>query len=668
MALFSKKYLSVPTELTFHPKAHSDDVILNKQTVKIDPYTSKTTFLPGDDIQIKITGDKAVDLRTIILNFTCRMKNSAGVTQGTGDAIPAFENPSDIFWSSNPKYTEALAALNECPVVHFHNWIGSIFRTFNLRLNDTVQIENIDHYNRLRHALSKLTVNNGYKCSQYGAMEGWHPDWLDPLASTSVGYSADGASGIPYLSNNNRCETETPLVNTQYHNSNDGVFTYTATATQLIVTSTNGAQTPLIPNGTQLITSGTTPDTWALADKVFVQSLATISTNVYTYNIQNPNSKTITTGGTEANLSFVEQYHDLSSRPTIRNISYYDRYRAGVIERQYSIRLDLSGLLGRLPKLLYLPTIGSLDMYMRFEDPAKVINLDDQASGPVSYEVTNIHTQCEMFDLSQAYLNSLKTVLDDQGMVLELDTYLTYEFPLDQSSAQTIRLWRRLVSLKGIYFGIYRENQDLKYERKKTDVLSRYDHAGLKEYQLYIDGRPVQAHPIQTEVLFPSGGADIKDLNPNKSISSEAEWEIMKALRYHGDIRTSPFYDRHQRENSNQHAWKAQRQFTDTGDAYTGAKNEYLYNNNDFQALPFSLYAVDLEKSDLLSGTSLSNELALQLRFNADSKSRLEKTISRTTDDSTTAETLNFQYKLFMFLHYDKRVIVHSGLRITEVE
>ena len=167
MALYSKKYLGVPTELTFHPKTHSDDLVLNKQTVKIDPYSSKTDFFPGEDIHLKITGDKAVDLRTVILNFTVQLANTDKTTPATinrpaiiGEAAPIFR--SEFFNTENKSDT---ATLNSLPITHIHSWIGSIIKTFNIRLNDTVQIENFDHYNRLRHFLARLTVNKGYKNS-----------------------------------------------------------------------------------------------------------------------------------------------------------------------------------------------------------------------------------------------------------------------------------------------------------------------------------------------------------------------------------------------------------------------------------------------------------------------------------------------------------------------
>jgi len=669
MALFSKKYLAVPTELTFHPKSHSDDVILNKQTVKIDPYTSKTLFSPGDDIQIKITGDKAVDLRTIVLNFTCYMVNNEG--KSIRDDVNAFATSTDIFRGSSDCVTD----LKRRQVVHLHSWIGSIFKTFNLRLNDTVQIENIDHYNRLRHTLAKMTVNEGYRNSQYGHMEGWHYDCKEPIANLGVGLPLKTGTTAYCLRNGRELADKiitdlgpAPSQTPKWIETIDQKDAPTQTILTTSLKITKAGTSDLNPAVT--IPVGTVIRVSSDGDKLItIVSVGSATTSEIDYVITNSDTAA-TTADPILDLKFDEVggFRENDDLVTIRNISYFDRYMAGVIEREYSIRLDLSGLLGRVPKILYLPTVGSLDMYMRLEDAGKVINLDDQSAGAVSYRVKDIHVQAEYFDLSQAYLNSLKTVLDDQGMVLELDTYLTYEFPLDTSSTQTIRLWRRLVSLKGLYFGIYRENKDLTYERKKTDILSRYDHAGLKEYQLYIDGRPIQAHPIKTEVLFeePDVNGHKQHGFASKVLNSEAEWEIMKALRYHGDIRTAPFYDRDQKDNTNNQSWRAVRNYDSSGadDDYFQKKTELVYNNKDFRATPFALYAVDLEKSDLLSGTSLSNELALQLRFNTDD--RLTSTIQA---DSPTGDTaLNFNYRLFMFLHYDKRVIVHSGLRITEIE
>lgn len=598
MALYSKKYLGVPTELTFHPKTHSDDLVLNKQTVKIDPYSSKTDFFPGEDVHLKITGDKAVDLRTVILNFTVQLASSTKQVPATV-TVPANNASADPNFRSNFFNTdgkEMHATLNSLPISHLHSWIGSVIKSFNIRLNDTVQIENFDHYNRLRHLLARLTVNQDYRNSQYGNMEGWHWDSNHRLSN-------------------------------QFLNDNTPVLGGGVTAKWRTHLGTEGS---------------------VVIDNSAIPASAYDPTGGNIGNAQYNAAQTVDNAKSNTYLDF----------PTIKNMSYYDRYRKGVIERQYSIRFDLTGLFGRFPKILYLPTVGSLDCYMRFEDAKKVVNFNQD---DLLYKVSNMHLQCEFFDLSQAYLNSLKTVLDSQGMTLELDTYLTYELSLDKSSQQTIRLWRRLTSLKTVYFGIYRTNSDGKKEALKADQQMRYDHCGLKHYQLYIDGRPIQAHPISTETTYKStvGNPDLndKDNYPTTVINSEAEWELMKSLRYHGDVRSSPFYDIKHRDGSGNN-----RLITTN---YANQTQTVFNAQRDTRALPFAVYGVDLEKSDLLSGTSLSNELALQLKF----ESSLPESIP--TQDVAGAgggAAENFNYKLFMFLHYDKRVILHSGLRVTEME
>jgi hypothetical protein len=307
-------------------------------------------------------------------------------------------------------------------------------------------------------------------------------------------------------------------------------------------------------------------------------------------------------------------------------------------KNQYTIRVDLSGFMGRWPKILFLPSVGSIDLELRLEDNNKVLsNYDPAIAGPCEYIVENVYGAAEEYDLSQSYLGSLKNVLATTGLTCEFDSYLSYPFILKNNNPeQSVRLWRRLTSLKSIYFGIYRESNTIADEEKKQDNLARFDKAGLESYQIFLDGRPLSARPISTSTLD-DVGSYISGINAGSNFS-ESTFELMKALRYHGNVKNSPCLDR--------------LDVTQDGlnNVYNNVDGSDFKTTCDYHAKPFCIYGVDLEKSQMLSGTNLSNELCIQLKFRQN------------------FPLVNFSNHMHVFLHYDKRVTIHSGLRITELE
>ena len=521
MSFFPDTRSGVPPELKFVPQTHTDDVILHKQLKFYKPYTSRTEFKAKDDIRFKITGDKSIDLRTFALNLSVAIRK-------TEDGSKPDFGGSEGFWDHLPENTEK-DQLKNISLLHLHNYIGSIFRNLKIRFNDTVLIEEIDHYNRLRWLLAKPTVDTGYMNSAWGNMEGYKP----------------------------------------------------------CLNSFQGHTTNLIDN-TQTVILKKMPN------------------------------------------------RDLASRSAYEILSRVEMVKKGTIFNQYTIRLDLSGFMGRWPKILFLPCVGSIDIELRLEDKEKIMNnFDEELNKPSEYIVKNVYASAEEFDLSQAYLGSLKNVLATSGLTCEFDSYLTYPFILKTNDqTQSVRLWRRLTSLKTIYFGIYRENTVIEEEGKRQDVLSRFDNAGLESYQIYLDGRPMSARPITTT----SQSYDDAYNSDLGSENSEATFELMKALRHHGNVKNSPFYDlvdQHSMGHNN---------------VYNTVDGSDFKAAADYHARPFCVYGVDLEKSNMLSGTGLSNELCIQLKFRAGFP--LE----------------NYTHHMYVFLHYDKRVTIHSGLRITELE
>lgn len=528
MSFFPDTHSGVPPELKFVPQTHSDDVILNKQLKFYKPYTSKSIFKARDDIKFKITGDKSIDLRTFTVTF------EVAIREQSQNAGPAIRDNSNGMWPHLPD-DNITTTLQSYPLLHLHNYIGSIIKNLKIRFNDTVLFEELDDYNRLRWLLAKPTVDAGYQNSVWGAMEGYKN-----VISTFQDTAYIASTGV-------------------------------------------GTEIEFQPS----------------------------------------------------NQSFQAPNYEVLARTL--------HYQKSIRYNTYTIRLDLSGFLGRWPKILFLPAVGSIDIEMRLEENSKILNNYDASAKPnkAEYVVRNVYAMAEEFDLSQAYLGSLKNVLSTTGLTCEFDSYLSYPFILKPNmSEQSIRLWRRLTSLKSIYFGIYRESSNPVTEEKKQDILARYDVNGLEKYQIFLDGRPLSARPITTRAIQDQEATTDIDSSSNYS---EATFELMKALRYHGNVKNSPAFDQYDR---------------------TGGFTNAVYNPEtignfqlgaEYHARPFAIYGVDLEKSNLLSGTNLSNELCIQLSF-------------RQGYPLNTEGNESYTNHIYVFLHYDKRVTIHSGLRITELE
>jgi len=551
MSYFGKGLNKVPSSLLFHPKTHSNDIILNKQTTQINPYTSRKTFGPNNELKFKITGDKSLDLRTLVFNFDLTLLDKDGKT-----GAAATFSPRSL--ASFPKFnaTQDTNDINDVAVSHFHNWAGSIISRLQVRLNDTVLIEDLKFYNILRCMLARLSTNKDYANSIYGNMEGYHPT-LSTLEK-----------GLIISSNH---------IGMQYSKDRLGHSKFSA------------------------------------------------------------------------GISFDEQ-------PDMETILQQLLHVEAKTNKEYTIRFDLSGLMGRFPKIIYLPIVGSIDLEITFAPAETVINLDTEGysdnKDALSYKVDNCHLQAEMYDLTQPYLNSLKQLVEMEGLNIELTNYLSYEFNLNASDQQTIRLWRRLSSLKSIFFGIKRIPISIRDQRAKVNELEEWCHAGLDNYLVFVDGRPISAHAFSTVK-----SAEILSVDSDTTRRSESVWELSKALNNHVNTngRTPNLDIFTLDERMKNSILKNDIVSTGSGDPDLVAK-QTSRRNLRYTADQFSVYGVDLEKSELLSGTSLSNELTIQLKFNSSSSKRLE-------DQGTL-----YDYKLYVFLYYDKRIGINSGLRITELE
>ena len=504
-SVFDKKRSTLPVTLQFPVPPHSEGIILNKQTVKILPSQSQTSYSAGQTLRFKIQDQKAVDLQSIALNFFL----TTNVQQASVD-----------------------------------DWIGSIIRTLTVSFN-SYQIERIDRYNRLHAALSSFSVDEGYRQSLWGDMEGYYPRSNQCMGSVALN-TDHKASGFRSVVQNGQFLTNAANIDTKTESpreNQDLIRRFSAVD--------NGAGPPVAVN---------------------------------------------------ADVAGIRDHR---------------------IAREYTIHFDLSGFLARHRKVFWIPLVNSIDIDILLEQNSEVMNQWNVETTNLSYTVDQPHLQAEMYTLSQEYVNALSLNMQEQGLTLSFDTYEVRQFDLALGTNHQVTMNTRLSSLKSMYLFFYQphltaatdpENKriDKTWVQQRRLFSTNTLVSKLQTYQLFIDGRPIQAHPIQT-----------KDAQ-----YSEALWELMKSLRLHGDVSGTPnvcvdsYTDRGPRTNT----------------VVGGEVAQFLADEH-------FMVGIDLEKSDLLSGHSVANQLYLDLTFD---------------------QSLGAGVRMYVVMHYDKNVIVYPGLTFEE--
>lgn len=430
------------------------------------------------------------------------------------------------------------------------DWAGSCFSDLKISFNDGAQIEYIENHNRAHNALSALTSHAGYRQSFYGAMEGYYPK-----------------------------------VNPTFGDANMEIKT---SATLNTIASNFGASYhPLVTNA---IILGTPP-------------------SVPTDNKQK--------GGLLNGIYLLRRFADNADPLTVTRYATRDKRLA----RQYVMHFDMSGFLGRYAKIFWIPTVNSIDIRLTMAPNKDVCNSWGKDANTLTYSLKNPHLQCEMFTLGQQYIDALTGVLLDSGLTVSFDTFETRRLDIAQGATdQNIRIHARLSSLKSIYFWMYQPNTDTGGQEEakridKTSIQQRYLYNGadkreLESYQIYIDGRPIQAHEIIT--------TDGKH--------AEAQWELMKSLSIAGDISKSPAVS----EDS----------YIRRGPTTNLTANETL---QAFLTEEHFVLGTDFEAVEDLSGIPVSANIRIRLKFSGPSGPGIGT-------------------QLFVLMHFDKNVGIFPGL------
>jgi len=154
-SLFHKDLLVVPPEATFGPKGHTDDFIISHRLKKIFPENT-ATVKENSSIRFHLYGaGQHLDMRSVRLFFTAKMDTTLPLDSSTEKEVK-----------------EHKSRLGVAPI-RFNDWIGSLFRTVEIRLNNQTLISRIDYRNVLHHIIGLYTVNEDWRRSVSGQNEGY---------------------------------------------------------------------------------------------------------------------------------------------------------------------------------------------------------------------------------------------------------------------------------------------------------------------------------------------------------------------------------------------------------------------------------------------------------------------------------------------------------------
>lgn len=622
--MFDKRRLTMPTTLQYPIPGHSEGIVLNKQSTKVLTRDGKTQYKGGETVRFKIQDQKAIDPQSVVFNFNVH---------------------------------------TDRPRLSIDDWAGSIFRTISIAFNSS-QIERMDYYNRVHNCLSSFTVDEGYRNSIWGQMEGYYGKVQGVYGNLGMNIYTQNEYVIDATNS-----TFQFVVNTD---DNLSPFTYTATiAAADYKQYTAAALQPVLQAAIQAaagvdrnnnVVAAPAGSTMTQSNQIWTFTPGTITAQIpgtaitshyivygnlmsqlgYSGTLIVGANPSVSLGKTVEAFPVFETIDD-DAFPNVTTekqyggflnaawkIKKYSGSRGGIdhtVSRQYSVHFDLSGLFGRYRKLFWLPLVNSIDIEILLEQPKNVLNEWGVAiANDDMYYVQNPSLHMEMYTLSQEYVNALSQSMQEAGLTMAFDTYETHIDTLAQSQSHTQIINTRLSSLKSMYVWFYQPHRDGGDESKRLEKtwmqqrrivnLAETDIATVDEYQVFIDGRPIQANRIKT----------------TDSQHSEALWELMKSFRIHGDITVTPHVSRDEYQ---------ERGLSPSIGKGDNVPNE-IYKMFDEQHF---LIGVDFEKSDLLSGHSVANQIWLELNWN--------KAVGPGT-------------QIYTLLHYDKNVIVYPGLVFEE--
>lgn len=233
-------------------------------------------------------------------------------------------------------------------------------------------------------------------------------------------------------------------------------------------------------------------------------------------------------------------------------------------------------------------------------------------SSTLTYVLDTPYVTLDTVTFNDRYNSAINTRLD-RGLTIEYDTYTLYSKTFAAGSGmKEMKVVRTLQSLKSILWWFVPVNeggrQGVTYNKHK-DLLHTFPLLGVKDFQIYVNNRPILSHPLVIE----------------KDRKSEVLKSLQKAFKLGDDL--------------------------DQVESVMSEKGlaNYALNSSDLNVYgQQNIFSYDHEKSDMRSGQYI-NEIMVQMQS---SNSALE----------------NLAGTMYMALHYDARLIAQSGRVFTLIQ
>ncbi len=524
-SIFHKDLLVVPPEATFGPDAHSDDFILAHRLKKIFP-ENQSTVSENNTIRFHIYGaGQHLDTRSVRLFFTAQMNTTVPYTKGEDE----YKN------EANRKRNTRLAVLP----IRFHDWIGSLFRTVEIRLNNQTLISRIDYRNILHHIQALYIVNQAWRSSIQGQNEGY----LNSLAYRNVKGELVPTNAFQ------KAQLSLRPIQFCIEFDLENIF-----KTQKYI--------PM-----DLVRSIDIELTTEYNNRVIVREHTDIGYGVGNYILKNENTPFYQTGaGAKArkktNLKDARIVYDQTVWTTNKKVSteIVDfKYKASTGFEDVDIAHKGGILSGEststttktttLSDIAYLENLtqttvilddGKFNTYVKPDDVWEYLNDANGYYGKEidrGYKIVDYYLTADFYQFNDSYRATLEQALMSTGIVLPMESFLNVSEVLPASSRHEIRVRRSLTSVKSVYMcfelpSIVRDGR-YNYSTGKykyfTDCLALFQRFGLKSYQVLLNGVPVQGHQIQCQY------GQARDGSETPMNNAEHILETMKAFSTHGN-------------------------------------------------------------------------------------------------------------------------------------
>ena len=483
-SIFHKDLLVVPPEATFGPKNHSDDFILSHRLKKIFP-ENNTPVGENSSIRFHLYGaGQHLDTRSVRLFFTANINSTLPYTSKT----PSSE--------SEKKFNNRLAVAP----IRFNDWIGSLFKTLEVRLNNQTLISRIDSRNILHHVVGLYTVNQTWRRSSSGQNEGY----LNSLAYRNIhGNLVESTSWQKALISRRPIQycIEFDLENifkTQKYIPMDMVRSLDI----------------------------------ELTTEYNVRAITRDHTNLG-YGLANVNTKTLYDPFVKAGSGYLNRsvFNDMQ----VGSDNSYHLTEGVQTDREIK---NIGG------------TVTGTTQAKNLHNTVSIANRGTgwyNAQIAAGYTIKDYYITADFYQFNDAYRATLEQALMETGITLDMEGFLNISEALPTSTRHEVRIRRTLTSVKSLYIcfeldklvrsGVYPDptfetGTSLNVSNKPqyfSDGLSTFERFGLKSYQILLNGVPVQGHEINC--LYNDYGSQ----TVHSILNAEHIMETLKSFSTHGN-------------------------------------------------------------------------------------------------------------------------------------